>query len=171
MHSGAAPSASVSTCGLEEVPPRLQCWTALPPHSATCGSPALHETPSHRHIRRRPPRSLAPTQNGCALRAHFVQTDSDLAVGCLAERSRILAFHTHGVPALLRETGVINHPYRIRLQFLNHPPSQSLPHRLPFPRALPHELLHRLLVAIWQPFGHRLNRLPLAIQQQTTHVD
>src|SRR5712692_9679234 len=112
-----------------------------------------------------------PTQNGGALRAHFVQTDSDLAVGCLAERSRILAFHTHRVSTLLRETGVINHPYRIRLQFLNHPPSQSLPHGLPFPRALPHELLHRLLVAIGQSFGHRLNRLPLTIQQQTAHVD
>jgi len=31
-------------------------------------------------------------------------------------------FHTHRVPALLRKTGVIDHPNRIRLQFLNHSP-------------------------------------------------
>src|SRR5580704_7142045 len=63
-----------------------------------------------------------PTQNSGALRADFVQTDSDLAIGCLAERSRVLTFHAHGVLSLLRKAGVINSPNRIRLQFLNHSP-------------------------------------------------
>src|SRR5947209_20030423 len=58
---------------------------------------------------------------------------------------------------LLRKTGVVDYPYRSRLQLPDHPSGQSLPHRCPVPGTLSHELLHRLFVAVWQPLGHGLN--------------
>src|SRR5262249_21501219 len=93
-----------------------------------------------------------------------------LTVRRLASRAGILARCPHRMRPLLRKARVVDHPHGLRLQLPDHPSSQTLPYRFPVPGTLPHELLHRLLVAVRQSLGHGFNRLPLAVQQQAAHV-
>src|SRR5439155_24470460 len=92
-----------------------------------------------------------------------------LAVTDLAERARVLARDADRVATELRETGVVDDP-RLRLDHSRQDLRQPLPHRLPRPRALVEKLLQALLIAILEPRRHRLNRLPLPVQQQPAHV-
>jgi hypothetical protein len=72
--------------------------------------------------------------------------------------------------ALLGKSRVIHHPRGLWFQLGGHPFAQPLPDRIPLPRALSDELLQGLHIAIGQTSGQRLDRFPLAIQQQSTDI-
>ncbi len=79
-------------------------------------------------------------------------------------------YSEHGMLALLGKPGVIDDPQaraHLRTQHSGH----LLAHRLEGPRTLANKMLQRLDISVRQPLGHRLNRLPLALQQQPADVD
>ena len=87
-----------------------------------------------------------------------------------------MAGHAHRVLALLNEAGVIDD----QRAGVAKRAADPLPHRFPddlvFPVALVDELLKRLNVILLrpvdgaQPLGHRLDALPLTVEQKTTKV-
>ena len=106
----------------------------------------------------------------------ILERDGDLAVADLAEGPAVLAGHTHRVLALLDEAGVVDD----QRAGMAKRPANPLPHRFPddlvFPVALVDELLERLDVVLLrlidgaQSLGHRLDALPLTVEQEAAKV-
>ena len=113
----------------------------------------------------------APAEYRAALFSNMVQADRNLAIPHLAERSRILSFHSHRVLALLGEARIVDHPNRVRLQFRRHALTQTFPQRHPLPRALSNELLKSLYVSLVRAIGKWLDGLAFPIQQKSTNVN
>ena len=106
----------------------------------------------------------------------ILERDGDLAVADLAEGPAVLAGHAHRVLALLDEAGVIDD----QRAGMAKRPADPLTHRFPddlvLPVALVDELLERLDVVLLrlidgaQPLGHRLDALPLTVEQKAAKV-
>ena len=106
----------------------------------------------------------------------ILERDGDLAVADLAEGPAVLAGHAHRVLALLDETGVVDD----QSASLAKRAANSLTHRFPddpvFPVALVDELLECLDIILLrsvdgtQSLGHRLNALPLTVEQKPAQI-
>jgi hypothetical protein len=101
----------------------------------------------------------------------MVQADRNLAIPNLAERSRVLSFHSHRVLPLFGEARIVDNPNRVRLQFRSHALTQTFPQRHPIPRALSNELLKSLHVSLVRAIGKWLDGLAFPIQQKSTNVN
>src|SRR5207249_6627076 len=101
----------------------------------------------------------------------MVQADRNLAIPNLAERSRVLSFHSHRVLPLFGEARIVDNPNRVRLQFRSHALTQTFPQRNPIPRALSNELLKSLHVSLVRAIGKWLDGLAFPIQQKSTNVN
>ena len=95
-----------------------------------------------------------------------VHRHPDLTVTRLPQRPRVLTLDPRRVLAVLREPRVIQHP-RLDLDLRRDPLSHRLDHQRRIPRAISHELLHRLIVSVpAQPLDDRLKRLASTLLQQ-----
>jgi hypothetical protein len=98
-----------------------------------------------------------------------VDAHPDLTVGDLTQRARVLPGDPDRGVAVLGEAGVIYDP-GVRVDRRRHLGGQPLADRPPVPGALADELLQRLLVTVWEPLGHGLDRLALAVQHQPAQI-
>ena len=106
-----------------------------------------------------------PPQRHRPPRTDRVHRHPDLTVTPLAQRPRVLALDTRRVLAVLRKPGVIQHP-RLDLDLRRDPLRHRLDHQRRIPRAVSHELLHRLIVSVTaQPLDDRLKRLARPLLQ------
>jgi hypothetical protein len=131
------------------------------------------------HVRGTAPRSILvpalgqkqpPVQRAAGLIGRRVEAHANLAVGHLAQGTRVLAGDPDQGAAELRQAGVIHDP-SVRVDRRRHLSGEPLADRPPVPGALADELLQRLLVAVGEALGHGLDRLALAVQHQPTQID
>src|SRR4051812_20349803 len=96
-----------------------------------------------------------------------MDTDRDLAVRPLADRSTVLAGHpTHALPHLGNDTSSITHTSDLTT-WDSRP---AIRDRQRILRRLVHKLLQGLHVPVRQTRGHRLDRLAPAIQHQPAQI-
>ena len=99
-----------------------------------------------------------------------VHTHRYLAVRRLPERPAVLPGHADGVRALLREARGVEQIHRLGEERIHHGARQGGLDRFPGPGALVHELAEGLGVGAGEPGGHRLDGLPLPVQEEPPDV-
>lgn len=125
--------------------------------AARIGGPAFREEegPGERHRRRVGPE---------------VDAHRHLAVRRLPQGPAVLAGDADGVGALFGEARGVEQVHGLWEERIHHGPGQGRLDRLPGPGALVHELAEGLRVGPGEPGGHRLDGLPLAIQEEAPDV-
>ncbi len=94
----------------------------------------------------------------------------DLAVRRLAQGPAVLPGDADGVRSLLGKARAVEEVEGLREQRIHHAVGQGFLDGLPGPRALAHELPERLHVRPREPRGHRLDGLPLPVEEQAPDV-
>lgn len=105
-----------------------------------------------------------------------MQTGSYLAVVPAPERAAVLPLHADGVLALLREPGVVDDegldPRHLPIELASEPRSHLVVGPGALGDASVKPLPHRrdLALVVDEPSGHRLDALPLSVEQQAGDV-
>ena len=116
------------------------------------------------------------TDHPATLLTGEVEANRDLTVVDSTERSRVLALHAHGVIALLRKAGVVDHERLDTWQLLVELLRQTRQHLLVRPSRDHDRLLEALshgfdfINSIDQASSHWSDRLSVAIEEQPRHV-
>ena len=112
-----------------------------------------------------------PDQGATGFGAGPVQAHRNLAVGDFAQRATILSCHADRVLPGLGKRGFVNEPDFRVTEKIHHLARQAALDFFDGPGTLSHELTQGLNVGAFHAAGHRLDRLPLSIQEQAPYVD